>query len=105
MIKAEEDMTPCKFKVGDKVVYDGLLAIIDRISPVYNYAFWLLSLTSVEDEEMTCTAKESECRLYDEPTFDTKLQRRKLSEARYESHRIMMIGESLTDKYFRDGNH
>ena len=48
-MKTEKDMQQCKFKVGDQIVYDGLLATVDSISPVYSFAFWLLSLTSVED--------------------------------------------------------
>jgi hypothetical protein len=92
MERTEQNMQPCQFNVGDRVVYAGLEAIVDRISPVFSYEYWLLSLTSVEDEEMTCTAKESECEQYN-------------ADAQYESLHIQMLGESLTDKNFRDGCH
>lgn len=104
-MKNKEQMQPCKFKVGDQVVYRNLVANIDRISPVFSYEYWLLCLTSVEDEEMTCTAKESDCEIYAEITFDPELSEIALTDARFESKRLQRLGESLTDKYFRDGNH
>lgn len=104
-MKTEIDMSPCKFKVGDQVIYRNLVANVDRISPVWNFKFWLLSLTSVEDEEMTCTAKESDCEIYAEINFDTDASNEALLTARLESKRVQNIAGNLTDKYFRDGNH
>jgi hypothetical protein len=104
-MKTEKDMLPCKFKVGDTVVYAGLQATVESISPVYSYNYWLLSLVSVEDEELTCTANECECEPFNSDIFDTDLSEQMLADARLESCRIQNLGDSLTDKYFRDGNH
>ena len=103
--KTKAEMVPCAFEVGDKVVYKDILATIDRISPVFSYEYWLLSLTSVEDEEMTTTAPESECQLYTEDDFDADAQSEALLLAKINSNRIQNMVDGLTDKYFRDGNH
>ena len=104
-MKTEQDLKPCKFKAGDTVVYRGLAATVDSISPVYSYDYWLLGLISVEDDELTCTAKESECEPYSEDLFDPDAAETILECARFESSLITLIGDKLTDKYFRDGNH
>lgn len=89
-----------KYKTGDRVVYKGLNATVDYETVNTNGDF-MVGLTADSDDELTCTAMESEC----EP-FDAELDESEaLSNAYLVSKRMQMLGESLTDKHFRDGNH
>lgn len=52
------------FKVGDTVLYDGLLATVLQVTESF-YGTPMLCLEAVEDCEMTCTAEQSKCILHD----------------------------------------
>ena len=90
-----------KFKKGDKVIYKGLIGIIEKLTTSYAGTI-MYSLVAEEDEEMTCTADEKECEKYIDQEVD---QSEALGIAKLESAAIANLGESLTDKNFRDGNH
>lgn len=91
-----------KYEIGDKVVYDGLIATVEGKSTYAISNKPCYSLVAVEDEEMTCTAGEDECEPYNGEPFD---QSERLDQARFESSMIAHRVDRLTDKYFRDGNH
>lgn len=92
-----------KFKQGDLVIYAGLIGRVDYVTFTASGNLPMLGLTSIEDEEMTCTAMESECEAYsDEMEID---QSEALFEAKLSSKRIQNMVGGLTDKYFRDGCH
>lgn len=91
-----------KFNVGDKVVYDGLVATIDSRSTYAISGKPCYSLTADADEEMSCTAGEDECEAYNGEDID---QSERLQQAKRESRLIAFKVDRLTDKYFRDGNH
>jgi len=90
-----------KFKVNDLVIYEGLIGKVESLSEVYD-GTPTVDLVSIEDEELTCTAVESKCELYNGEDFD---QTEGLSNAREASNRITNMVGNITDKYFRDGNH
>ncbi len=90
-----------KFKIGDKVIYDGLVGIIESV-PSYPNGSIHYDLVSEEDPELTCSAKHEDCTLYNGEEID---QESRLGLATLENRRIQNMGESLTDKFFRDGNH
>lgn len=94
-----------KYRIGELVVYQGLIGEIVAISPVFSYDFLLLSLVSTEDPEMTCTAKESECKPYNEETFDEDASLIALSDAILLGQTMTNLVGGITDKHFRDGNH
>ncbi len=90
-----------KFKEGDRLLYDGIIGVVESKST--NGVFNSYGLVSEINEELTCTAKESECELVlDDTEID---QSEGIAMANLSSQRISNIGDSLTDKYFRDGNH
>jgi len=90
-----------QFKKGDKVICQGLIGEVYDLSETC-YGVPTLNLVSIEDEELTCTARECDCELYEGQDVD---QSEALSDAYLSSMAIRNMGESLTDKYFRDGNH
>lgn len=99
---AKKDVKHYKFQIGDTVIYDGLLANVDRISKTV-YHDITLDLTALENEDLTCTAMADKCEQYTEgEEID---QSEALFEAEMASKRIQNIAGGLTDKYFRDGNH
>src|SRR6478609_6912882 len=100
-MKEKMEKNKQEIKVGDRVVYKNVVANVDRISTVFSGEYRLLSLTAIEDEEMTCTAKESECEIYSVLTFDEEAQADALSDARFESAIIQRQVGNLTDKHFR----
>ena len=89
------------FQIGEKVIYDGLIATIEgrwlstNNTPQYD-------LVSDIDNELTCSAPEAKCEPFHNQEIDESPA---LSLAYLESKRIQNLGESLTDKNFRDGNH
>lgn len=91
-----------EFKIGDKVIYKGLIGRVEELTESAAGRLPMLSLISESDPELSCSAMESECELYDGQEVD---EGRSLLEAQLSSARIKNIAENLTDKYFRDGNH
>lgn len=91
-----------KFKIGDKVIYDGLVATVESKSTYAISNKPCYGLVADEDNEMTCTAGEDECEPYDGGEID---QSERLSQARFESAVIANRVDGLTDKYYRDGCH
>lgn len=91
----------CAFKVGDNVIYEGMIGIVEDINPVFSYEYWLLDLVSELDPEMTCTAVESECVLYTDQDID---QCEAYSDAKFNSARVLHMVDGITDKYIGDGS-
>jgi len=94
-----------KYKIDNLVIYDGLVARIERISTIGGTDRTLLSLVSVEDEEMTCSAPADECEDYTTEASEDLDQNTRLARARFESNAIAAMVDNITDKNFRDGNH
>lgn len=92
-----------KFKIGDKVIYDGLVATVEGLTETAIGALPMLELVSTEDSEMTCTAMEDECESYNEDELIDQEERLRI--ARRESYLIARKVDGITDKYYRDGNH
>ena len=90
-----------KFKEGDRVLYEGLIGVVESCSS--NGTFNSYGLVSEVNEELTCTAKESECELVLED--DEIDQSEGLENANYASQRIQNMVGGMTDKYYRDGCH
>ncbi len=90
-----------KYEIGDKVVYDGLVAEIESKDTYAGSGKPCYGLVAVEDEEMTCTAGEDKCEPYDGEPID---QSERLDQARFESSVIAQRVDMVTDKYSRDGN-
>jgi hypothetical protein len=91
-----------ELKVGDFVVYDGLIGCIESISPSISGDHKLLSLVSVEDPELTCTAPDNKCTPYHGEEID---QSEALNNAYAESIAIQGTVGRITDKHLRDGCH
>ena len=91
-----------KFKVGDLVIYQGLVGVVDSLSTRYVTGEPCYNLVSKNNPELSCTANESECEDYREDFEDDS---RTLDYAKANGERITNMVEGLTDKYFRDGNH
>ena len=90
-----------KFKEGDRVLYEGLIGVVEsaeHYGGTNNYG-----LVSEVNEELTCTAKEAECELVLED--DEIDQSEGLANANYASQRIQNMVGGMTDKYYRDGCH
>jgi hypothetical protein len=91
-----------QIKKGDRVLYDGLVGIVEDVYETYA-GTPQLSLVSELDEEITCSADTDKCELL---TEDQEIdQESALNEARFNSELIRFQVDRLTDKYFRDGNH
>lgn len=90
-----------KFKEGDRLLYEGIIGVVESKSS--NGVFNSYGLVSEINEELTCTAKESECELVSED--DDIDQSEGIAMANLSSQRIQNMVEGMTDKYYRDGNH
>lgn len=88
-----------KYNIGDKVIYDGLVAIIESQSTYAISGKNCYGLVSEENNELSCTGAEDKCEPYDDEEFD---QSERLSDAQFESHLIRMKVDSITDKYIGD---
>lgn len=95
-------MSKHKFNIGDKVVYDGLIATVESQSTYAISGDPCYGLVSDENLELSCTGDEKLCERYDGETFD---QSGRLETASLESDLIAMKVDNITDKYFRDGEH
>lgn len=91
-----------KYKIGDKVIYDGLIATVESQSTYAISNEPCYGIVSDEDSELTCTVGEDECELYKGEEID---QSERLRKARFESAAIDYLVNSITDKYYRDGCH
>ncbi len=91
-----------RYSIGQKVVYEGLIAVIEDRSE-YVDGNPCYSLVAVSDKELSCTADERKCEPYNEG--DEVDEYPALQEAKNASALITKMGDCLTDKYFRDGNH
>lgn len=90
-----------KFKEGDRVLYDGIVGIVEGMW--HNGEFNSYDLVSEEDIDLTTTAKERECTLVSEDEeIDTSEAMR---DIRARNRGIQNMVGGLTDKYFRDGCH
>ena len=87
-----------KFEVGQKVIYRGLVGVIEDRCTYTNGSFGY-SLVAELDSEMTCTAKEEECEMYVDQEID---QEENMMRAQMESRRIMGMVDGITDKYIGD---
>ena len=94
-------MTKHKFEIGQKVIYKGLIGIIESKSNYVN-GKPCYGLVAEENEELSCTADEEECELYTDQEIN---QSEALFAADMSSIAIMGTVGKLTDKYFRDGCH
>jgi len=91
-----------KFKKGDRVLYQGLIGIvIGRWKSTDKKNSY--DLISEENEELTCSARESECELVLQD--DEIDQSEALVMASLASKRITNMVGGLTDSHFRDGCH
>lgn len=90
-----------KFKEGDRVLYEGLIGVVESCSS--NGIHNSYGLVSEVNEELTCTAKETECELVLED--DEIDQSEGLANANFASQRIQNMVGGMTDKYYRDGCH
>lgn len=90
-----------KYKVGDGVIYQGLVGIIEGLNETV-YGVPTLNLVAALNPEMTCTAREVECHPWEGQEVD---QNEGLKEAALASERIKNMINGITDKYYRDGNH
>jgi hypothetical protein len=91
--------TQRKLKIGDLVIYQGLVGRVDRLSETV-YGVPTLGLVSIEDKELTCTAREVECEFCDNP--DEVDQDGAIYLARLESEAIARRVDRVTDKYVGD---
>lgn len=91
-------MTKHKFKKGQTVLFDGLIATIERES---NYMDGLncYDLVSVANPELSCTAPESEISEYNGEFVD---ESDRLLQAKNESFHIMQMVGSITDARIGD---
>jgi len=88
------------YKVGDKCVFDGLVATIEGVDHVAGHPERiLLSLVADEDKEMTCTVTVDEVTPY---TYEKIDQSERLKQARHDSDMIAARVDGLTDKYIGD---
>ena len=94
-------MTKHKFEVGQKVIYEGLIAIIESKSNYVN-GKPCYDLVAEENEELSCTADEEKCELYIDQEID---QSEALFVADMSSIAIRRAVGNITDKHFRDGCH
>lgn len=85
-----------RFSIGDRVVYDGLIAKVYNIDKVAGTDDDLYSLEAEEDCEMTCCVTEEGIELYSGQELD---QDRRLADARFNSAIIAHSVDRLTDKY------
>ena len=81
-----------KFEVGQKVVYGGILAIIDSRSVYASSGKPCYGLVAYGDSELTCTAGESGCELYEGQDIDETVP---IKDAYLESERIRNIVKSV----------
>ena len=93
--------TKYKFEVGQKVIYDGVVGIIESRS-VYLNGKHYYGLIAEADEQMSCTADEDKCELFAGQEID---QREALLRAYINSAAIQETVSQITDKHFRDGCH
>lgn len=94
-------MMETKFKVGDKVIYQGVLAKVLRVDE-YPDGGHCYSLEAVNNSEMTCTANEKDCELSVDNDFDDS---EALEAAQYHSDLVLGMVDSITDKYLGDGSY
>jgi hypothetical protein len=94
-------MTTHKFEIGQKVIYEGLIGIIETKS-TYVDGRPSYGLVAEQNSEISCTADEQKCELYTGQEID---QREALLTDDYNSARILGTVGKITDKYFRDGCH
>ena len=94
-------MTEYKFEVGQKVIYEGLIATIESKSNYVN-GKPCYGLVAEENEELSCTADEEKCELYTNQEIN---QSEALFAADMSSSAIRGTFGNLTDKHFRDGCH
>ncbi len=92
-------MSERKYRVGDEVIYQGLIATVDTVSETFAGEL-TVGLIAKSDPELTCTAKEADCEPYDGEEYDEDF-----SPIRANNLRIANMVDRLTDKHFRDGNH
>ena len=93
--------TKYKYEIGQKVIYEGLIAIIESKSTYVN-GNPCYGLVAEENEELSCTADEAKCELYIDQEID---QGKALFAADMSSIAIRGTVGKITDKYFRDGCH
>lgn len=89
-----------KFKVGDKVFYQGIVGIVQELTAT-TYGVPTVALVSEVNSDLSCTAREVEC----EEVPEDVDQMEGLSNAYYGTERITKLVGGVTDKYLRDGNH
>ena len=88
-----------KFNIGDRVVYDGLIAKIYDVDKIAGTDRDLYALESEENSEMTCSATEEGIELYSGQELD---QEQRLADARFDSAVIARKIDRITDKYIGD---
>lgn len=96
--------TQFKFKKGDTVVYENVIATVEKCWVTHGGDKKMVSLISRDDEEMSCSAPESEVSLYVENEDAEYENEKALSDARVNSKMIAMQVDSITDKYYGDGS-
>lgn len=89
------------FNIGERVIYDGLIAIIEDVGIDTN-GNATYNLIAEKDDELTCTAKECNIEKYQNQDIDQDVT---LEDAYFYSNAIANLGNNLTDKNFRDRNH
>lgn len=91
-----------KFKINDRVFYEGLVGIITEVIPIKNYfdfkpRYWL---KSEKDEELITIAEEIDCRLLmEDEDID---QSTALSHIKSDNQFILSSINKITDKYIGD---
>lgn len=91
------------FKKGDIVVYDGVVATVEGVSPMAGAPDrFLCSLQSIHNPEMSCTIEDFRCEKYESDTDDFDDSDR-LREADLDGSLIMHQVASMTDAHIGDG--
>jgi len=94
------DVQKHKFKIGEKVIYEGLIATVESCGEYFN-GKPSYGLVAVENTELFCTADETKCEPYNEG--DEIDQSEALRSAQLHSAHIQNMVGGITDKFFREG--
>ena len=88
-------MAQHKFETGQRVIYDGLIAVIESKGN-YTDGGNCYGLVAEENSELTCTADEGKCELYTDQEID---QSDAIALANELSSAVRRMVDSVTDKY------
>lgn len=87
-----------KYKIGQLVICNGLIGIVESISTIAGTELPLYSLIARDDKELSCSVGEEEIEEY----IDEIDQKEAMSDAHFSSFMTMKMVDNLTDKYYGD---